>query len=100
EAAETPFVDDLTRAPQLVDTEAESRLERSRRTAPSGTFTAPADPPDEALRAWRLERSGADGVPAYVVLSNATVAEIARARPRNPRELSRISGIGPTTLDP
>jgi len=38
-------------------------------------------------------------VPAYVVLSNATVAEIATARPRNPRELSRISGIGPTKLE-
>jgi DNA helicase-2/ATP-dependent DNA helicase PcrA len=34
-----------------------------------------------------------------VVLSNATVAEIARAQPRNPRELSRISGIGPTKLE-
>jgi DNA helicase-2/ATP-dependent DNA helicase PcrA len=100
EAAETPFVDDLTRAPQPVDTAAESRLERSRRTAPSGSFTAPSsDPTDEALRAWRLERSRADGVPAYVVLSNATVAEIARAQPHNERELSRISGIGPTKLE-
>jgi superfamily II DNA helicase RecQ len=80
--------------------QAESRLERSRRTAPSGSFTAPgSDPTDEALRAWRLERSRADGVPAYVVLSNATVAEIASAQPRNPRELSRISGIGPTKLE-
>jgi len=80
--------------------QAESRLERSRRTAPPGSFTAPSsNPTDEALRAWRLERSRADGVPAYVVLSNATVAEIASARPRNPRELSRISGIGPTKLD-
>ena len=38
-------------------------------------------------------------MPAYVVLSNATVAEIAAAQPRNPRELSRISGIGPTKLE-
>jgi DNA helicase-2/ATP-dependent DNA helicase PcrA len=100
EAAETPFIDDLTRAPEPIDLVAESRLERSRRTAPSVGFTAPsADPTDEALRAWRLERSRADGVPAYVVLSNATVAEIAKAQPRNPRELSRISGIGPTKLE-
>jgi DNA helicase-2/ATP-dependent DNA helicase PcrA len=105
EAAETPFVDDLTREPEPFDPTAtvETRLERSRRTAPQGSFTAPGaaptDPLDEALRAWRLERSRADSVPAYVVLSNATVAEIAAAQPRNNRELSRISGIGPTKLE-
>ena len=38
-------------------------------------------------------------MPAYVVLSNATIAEIAAAQPRTERELSRISGIGPTKLD-
>ena len=88
------------RAPQPVTVEAESAArtvapDRSRRQL----HRADADPTDEALRAWRLERSRADGVPAYVVLSNATVAEIAQAQPRNPRELSRISGIGPTKLE-
>jgi DNA helicase-2/ATP-dependent DNA helicase PcrA len=105
EAAETPFISDLTREPEPFDPTAtlESRLERSRRTAPQGSFTSPGsgptDPLDEALRAWRLERSRADSVPAYVVLSNATVAEIAAAQPRTSRELSRISGIGPTKLE-
>jgi len=101
ETAATPFIDDLTTPPSPdAVSEPESRLERSRRTAPAGTFTAPSsDPTDEALRAWRLERSRADGVPAYVVLNNATVAEIARAQPRNSRELSRISGIGPIKLE-
>lgn len=100
-AADTPFIDDLTTAPSPVTAaEPESRLERSRRTAPAGSFTAPSsDPTDEALRAWRLERSRTDGVPAFVVLHDATIAEIAAAQPRNPRELSRIAGIGPTKLE-
>jgi DNA helicase-2/ATP-dependent DNA helicase PcrA len=101
-AAETPFIDDLTTAPSPVtaETKEESKLERSRRTAPTGSFTAPSsDPTDEALRAWRLKRSRTDGVPAFVVLHDSTIAEIAAARPRNPRELSRISGIGPTKLE-
>jgi DNA helicase II / ATP-dependent DNA helicase PcrA len=100
-AAETPFIDDLTTPPSpIAAPEPESRLERSRRTAPAGSFTAPSsNPTDEALRAWRLERSRTDGVPAFVVLHDATIAEIAAAQPRNPRELGRISGIGPTKLE-
>jgi DNA helicase-2/ATP-dependent DNA helicase PcrA len=102
DAVDTPFIRDLTTAPAPVEVLVESRLERSRRTAPSGGFVGPSanlGPTDEALRAWRLERSRADSVPAYVVLSNATIAEIAAAQPRTERELSRISGIGPTKLD-
>ena len=101
EAARAPFVDDLTREPlpRPETSRPSRRLERSRRTAPRAPSPRRSDPTDEALHAWRLERSRADGVPAYVVLSNATVAEIARAQPRNPRELSRISGIGPTKLE-
>ena len=38
-------------------------------------------------------------MPAYVVLNNATIAEIAAARPATERELSRISGIGPAKLE-
>ena len=104
-AAPAPFVDELTTPPAPLDLPAESRLERSRRTAPAGGFVNPiapgpgSDPTDDALRAWRLQRSRADGVPAYVVLSNATVAEIAAALPRNERELSAVSGIGPTKLE-
>ena len=66
---------------------------------PSSAGAGEAGPLDDALRAWRLERSRADSVPAYVVFSNATLAEIAAARPANERELSRISGIGPTKLE-
>jgi DNA helicase-2/ATP-dependent DNA helicase PcrA len=105
-AAPTPFIDDLTTEPApllaLVPKE-ETRLERSRRTAPTGSYKAPTDDEDsplmEALRAWRRERSKADGVPAYVVFHDSTLKEIAAAQPRSTRELSRITGIGPTKLE-
>jgi DNA helicase-2/ATP-dependent DNA helicase PcrA len=101
-AVAAPFVDELTTPPAPVT--AESRLERSRRTAPAGSFVAAAAaPPDsglvDALRAWRLERCRADGVPAYVVLHDATLNDIAAARPATPRELGRVAGIGPTKLE-
>ena len=44
----------------------------------------------ERLRAWRLERSRADGVPAYVVLHDATLQELA-ACSLGPRASSRAS---------
>ena len=45
-AAETPFIDDLTTPPSPASVETESRLERSRRTAPAGTFTRAELRPD------------------------------------------------------
>jgi ATP-dependent DNA helicase UvrD/PcrA len=54
---------------------------------------------EEALRAWRLERSRADDVPAYIVASNAVLQAIAIGRPKSAAELLAIDGIGPTKLD-
>ena len=93
-AAPTPFIDDLTTEPAPILAAVpgvESRLERSRRTAPSGSFVAPAAAAGEsselvdALRAWRLERSRSDGVPAFVVLHDSTIQEIAAAKPGSAR---------------
>ena len=100
--AAAPFLDELT-TPPAPET-AETRLERSRRTAPTGGFVAPgASPADsglvDALRAWRLERCRADAVPAYVVLHDTTINDIAAAKPATSRELSGITGIGPTKLE-
>jgi DNA helicase-2/ATP-dependent DNA helicase PcrA len=53
----------------------------------------------EALRSWRLERSRADGVPAYVVAHDSVLAEIAATRPRSTAQLGRVSGIGSAKLD-
>ncbi|WP_419918253.1 UvrD-helicase domain-containing protein [Candidatus Poriferisocius sp.] len=53
----------------------------------------------KALKAWRLERSRTDGVPAFVVFSNITLVELATRRPTTNAELLAISGIGPAKLD-
>lgn len=52
----------------------------------------------EKLRALRRELAEERGVPAYVVFSDATLAEMAALRPRSIGELSSISGVGPTKL--
>jgi DNA helicase-2/ATP-dependent DNA helicase PcrA len=53
----------------------------------------------EALRRWRRERATVDGVPAYVVAHDTTLAEIADARPRTLPALRRVRGMGPTKLE-
>ncbi|MGH8929067.1 MAG: ATP-dependent DNA helicase UvrD2 [Egibacteraceae bacterium] len=56
----------------------------------------PADPETiERLRAWRRERSLADGVPAYVIFPDSTLRELASQRPETLPSLEVVSGFGP-----
>jgi ATP-dependent DNA helicase RecQ len=61
-----------------------------------------ADPDEglvDLLRQWRLERSRADGVPAFVVFHDSTLRELAAAQPRSLGELGAIKGVGPAKLE-
>ena len=51
------------------------------------------------LRSWRLERSQEDAVPAYVVLHDATLRELASIRPQTLEELAGVKGFGPVKLE-
>jgi ATP-dependent DNA helicase RecQ len=53
----------------------------------------------ERLRGWRLERSREDEVPAYVVLHDATLRELASVRPSSREELAGVKGLGPVKID-
>ncbi len=53
----------------------------------------------ERLRAWRLERSKGESVPAYVVFTDATLEAIAEHRPQSLGQLSMINGVGTVKLD-
>jgi DNA helicase-2/ATP-dependent DNA helicase PcrA len=103
-ARPSPFLDELT------GTAPRGRLLRDQTVArpPAGKPLVPATagplPPEAeereaALRAWRLERSRRDKVPAYVVLSDRHLQGIAVARPASLRELRALPGIGPTKLE-
>jgi len=50
------------------------------------------------LRAWRKKQAEAQGVPPYVVFSDATLVAIADARPQSAQGLAQISGVGPAKL--
>jgi DNA helicase II / ATP-dependent DNA helicase PcrA len=53
----------------------------------------------EQLRAWRRKRAEADGVPAYVVFNDRTLAALTERQPRSRGELLAVEGIGPNKLD-
>ncbi|HUF21085.1 MAG TPA: DNA helicase RecQ [Burkholderiales bacterium] len=64
------------------------------RQAPPGDLS-PADAELlEKLKAWRLNEARTQGVPAYVILHDRTLADIARIRPADISALAGIGGIG------
>jgi len=77
-----------------------------RQTSRSGARTDPTDGMSsvqrgrwERLRAWRSETAREDGVPAYVIFHDATLAELARSAPATVDELRGIPGIGARKLE-
>lgn len=75
---------------------------RSRAASARPKPVPPTDPHGaaqfEALRAWRRERSQADGVPAYIVFSDAALIELAVRCPTTDAELLAVPGVGPAKL--
>ena len=74
---------------------------RPRRKRPGpGTDLSPADAEMlERLKQWRLSESRAQAVPAFVILHDSTLSELARQRPRTLDALAGIAGIGARKLE-
>ncbi|WP_044529202.1 DNA helicase RecQ [Herbaspirillum sp. B65] len=53
----------------------------------------------EKLRWWRVETARAHNVPAYVIFHDATMREIAKARPQSLDELRHVTGVGEKKLE-
>jgi len=53
----------------------------------------------EKLKRWRRKNSAALGIPAYRVLTNATIDRIAESCPTTRADLESISGVGPATMN-
>lgn len=56
---------------------------------------APGDAAIEALKKWRLEQAKKEGVPAFRILTDKVLNEIAADRPSVTDELLEVSGLGP-----
>jgi ATP-dependent DNA helicase RecQ len=51
------------------------------------------------LKAWRLEEARAQSVPAYVILNDSTLSQLALRRPEDLAGLAQINGIGAKKLE-
>jgi ATP-dependent DNA helicase RecQ len=65
----------------------------------SANLTAAQKQLDEALRAWRKSEAAKTGKPAFIVLSDAVLRNIATAEPQSISELLTVPGIGPNKAD-
>ncbi|MDP2132871.1 MAG: RQC domain-containing protein, partial [Sulfuritalea sp.] len=77
------------------------RGRRLQESAPATRQSAGASPLDaadvplfDALRAWRAGLAKDQGVPAYVILHDKTLRELAARRPSSPEDLLDVPGIG------
>jgi ATP-dependent DNA helicase RecQ len=52
----------------------------------------------ERLRAWRMGAAREHNVPAYVIFVDATLREIAKAKPTSLDDLRGVSGVGEKKL--
>ncbi|WP_098406885.1 DNA helicase RecQ [Paramicrobacterium agarici] len=82
------------RAVQLRDEPEKSPRARATRKAPAHELEPAAAELFEKLREWRAATAREQSAPAYIVFSDATLREIAVARPTDVSALGGISGVG------
>jgi ATP-dependent DNA helicase RecQ len=70
------------------------RPRASRRGAEDEAAVAFDDPLYQRLRAWRLQRARANGVPAYTLFTDRTARELAARRPADEEALRSVRGMG------
>ncbi len=97
--------DVCARADVLAEAKASATPRRRKRKVPArralDSLAVDVDGGDEVpeifdrLRALRKEIARAEGVPAYVVFTDAALIEMALRRPTTPEELREVPGVGP-----
>jgi ATP-dependent DNA helicase RecQ len=97
--------DACARAPEWLDVETRRRRVKYSGRGPAAPVGAPTPTPRgellgpdaelaEYLREWRRNTARAKGVAAFIVMHDATVENLARAKPANMNALMLVSGIG------
>ena len=94
-SAPSPFLREIG----VVKAEATRSAAKARGARAPVTVGAGGGPLFDRLKEWRRQRASIDGVPAYVVFHDSTLAEIAERKPSDWADLASVPGIGPAKLD-
>jgi ATP-dependent DNA helicase RecQ len=86
-------------APSRSQSKRAMKSKRKSAPEPTATFTSAQQQLDDTLRAWRKAEAAKTGKPAFIVLSDAVIRNLAIARPQSIPELLTVSGIGPEKAD-
>jgi ATP-dependent DNA helicase RecQ len=71
----------------------------TRRDTPQSALDESSQALFELLRQWRAETARSQGVPAYVILHDRSLRELAQRRPQSRDELLEVPGIGAAKAD-
>ena len=89
----------ITQLPDRFAVDQGARRAASAARDASGYSVADDDPLYAALREWRTIRAREDGVPAYIVFHDQTLAAIAEMKPPSAAALRRVKGVGPAKIE-
>ncbi|MDT7919561.1 MAG: HRDC domain-containing protein [Meiothermus sp.] len=66
------------------------------RPGPAKPAASQSDPAFEALRTWRSQKAKEEGVPPYVVATNAELQAMLELKPKTLEQLAQVRGFGKT----
>ena len=81
----------------MLDDQIRGRKKQKKATVPPDSTSSPSTTNEllrERLQQWRTERFKADNVPAYTIMHQSTLLEIASRVPKSMTELLSIKGLG------
>lgn len=81
----------------MLDDQIKGRKKQKKATVPPDSTSSPSTTNEllrERLQQWRTERFKADNVPAYTIMHQSTLLEIASRVPKSMTELLSIKGLG------
>jgi ATP-dependent DNA helicase RecQ len=87
-----------TRSLEARDVQTHSAGQPGEGSEPDARTEAEAELLDR-LKRWRRKTSAALGIPAFRVMTNATMERIAESRPNSTSQLESVSGVGPATIE-
>lgn len=93
-AGEVLFRGKRVEMPQLAETEVETMRGGPHKKTATADQAVPEDGLLSALKAVRTKLAKLEGVPSYIVFSNAALSDMAVKRPRTMEEFLTVSGVG------